>query len=133
MQIEKPEVLRLIKENRRTGVIMILNCEMVGRELFNESFELLNAHFQSCVVENLKATDESEEFDSLMHTIQEMIQNFNQRGSKWKSQRVISLNFHLSKHRTLNGSSYIELPEFITGKKAVMNIKNVDNQFSSGA
>ena len=111
---------------------MILNCEMVGRELFNENFELLNAHFQSCVVKNLKATDESEEFDSLMHTIQEMIQNFNQRGSKWKSQRVISLNFHLSKHRTLNGSSYIELPEFITGK-AVMNIKNVDNQFSSGA
>ena len=82
MQIEKSEVLRLIKENRRTGVIMILNCEMVGRELFNENFELLNTHFQSCEVENLKATDESEEFDSLMHTIQEMIQNFNQRGSK---------------------------------------------------
>ena len=45
MQIAKPEVLWLIKENRRTRVMMIFsNCEMVRKVLFNGNVKLLNAH-----------------------------------------------------------------------------------------
>ena len=106
---------------------MILNCEMVKEELFNEYVKLLNPHFQSNAIVNLEATDESEEFDTSMDTIQEIIQNFNQRGSKWRFQRVTSRDIYLAEYRTFNGSSNIELPEFITSKKAVVNAKNADN------
>ena len=45
MQIAKPEVLWLIKENRRTRVMMIFsNCGMVREVLFNGNVKLLNAH-----------------------------------------------------------------------------------------
>ena len=54
---------------------------MVREELFNEIVELLSPHFQSNVILNLEATEESEEFDISMDTIQEGIQNFNQRGN----------------------------------------------------
>ena len=72
----KPEVLKLMRENHRTRVMIIFNCEVVREELFNENVELLNPHFQSHVKENLEVTDESEEFDSSMDIIQERIQNF---------------------------------------------------------
>lgn len=39
---------------------------MVKEELFNEIVELLSPHFQSNVILNLEATEESEEFDISM-------------------------------------------------------------------
>ena len=59
--------------------MIIFNCEMVREELFNENVELLNPHFQSNIIVNLEASNESEEFE-------ERIQNFNQRGSNWRFQ-----------------------------------------------
>lgn len=56
MQRAKPEVLKLMRENRRTRVMIILNCEMVRKEVFDENVGLqpgigetepLNPHFQS--------------------------------------------------------------------------------------
>ena len=77
IQIAKPKVLRLMRENRRTRVMIIFNCEMVKKELFNENVELLNPHFQGYIIENLEETDESEEFDRSIDIIQEQIHNFN--------------------------------------------------------
>lgn len=42
--------------------MIILNCEIVREELFNENVELLNPHFQSNIIVNLEASNESEEF-----------------------------------------------------------------------
>ena len=120
MQRAKLEVLKLMRENRRTRVLIILNCELIREELFNVDLqpgsgetELLNPHFQSNVIVSLEATDESEEFDTSMDTLQERIHNFNQRGSKWRFHRVTSLHIHLTEYRPLNGSSDIELPKFV--------------------
>ena len=41
---------------------------------------------------------------------------------------MISLDIHLAEFRPLNGRSYIELPESIKSKRAVVNIKSADNQ-----
>ena len=41
---------------------------------------------------------------------------------------MTSLDIHLAEYRPLNGSSYIKLLEFIKSKKAVLNVKNADNQ-----
>ena len=58
---------------------------MAKEESFNENVglqrgsgvtEFLNSRFQSNVIVNLEATDESEEFGTSIDTIQERIQNF---------------------------------------------------------
>lgn len=54
----------------------ILNCKMDRKELFSENVELLNPYFQSQVIENPEAIDESEDFDGSMDAIQERIQSF---------------------------------------------------------
>ena len=69
MQIAKPKVLRLTRENRRTRVMIIFNCEMVKKELFNENVELLNPYFQGYIIENLEETDESEDTGDLRRQV----------------------------------------------------------------
>ena len=67
--------------------------------------------------------------------LQEMISSMKQRitelptkGSGWVFQRVSTLQIHLAKYKPLKGSSYFELPKPLMLKKAVVNVKNDDQQ-----
>ena len=128
LQKVKTEVLKLMRANRRTRVRMILNCEMTREELFSESTQILNSHFNSDTVENLEGTDELIVYDGSIQTIEEIIQNFNQRGSNWRFERVLSLDVHFTDFIPLRGSTFLPLPKKIATKKAVINMKNDDDQ-----
>ena len=68
-------------------------------------------------------------YDRSIQTIEERIQNFNQRGSNWRFQRVLSLDVHFTDFQSLRGSTFIPLPsKIIRDKKAVINMKNDDDQ-----
>ena len=88
MQIARRDILNLMRANRQTRVRMILTCEMTREELFSENIQILTSFFHSETVENLEGTDESAVYDTFVQTIEERIQNFNQRGSNWRFQRV---------------------------------------------
>ena len=128
MQIARKDILKLMRENRQTRVRLILNCEMTRKELFSESTQILNTFFHSETVENLEGTDESAVFDRSIQTIEERIQNFNQRGSNWRFERVLSLDVHFTDFQPLRGSTFLPLPSKISTKKAVINMKNNDDQ-----
>ena len=127
MQLARRDILNLMRENRRTRVRMILTCEMTREELFSENIQILNSFFHSEMVENLEGTDESVIYNTFVQTIEERIQNFNQRGSNWRFQRVLSLDVHFTDFIPLRGSTYFPLPKKIATKKAVINMKNDDN------
>ena len=127
MQLARRDVLNLMRANRQTRVRMILTCEMTREELFSENIQILNSFFHSDTVENLEATDESVVYDTFIQTIEERIQNFNQRGSNWRFQRVLSLDIHLTDFIPLRGSTFFPLPKRIATKKAVINMKNDDD------
>ena len=122
MQMTRRDILKLMRENRQTRV------RMTRKELFSESTQILNTFFHSETVENLEGTDESAVYDRSIQTIEERIQNFNQRGSNWRFQRVLSLDVHFTDFQPLRGSTFLPLPSKITTKKAVINMKNNDDQ-----
>ena len=128
MQMARIDFLKLMRENRQTRVRIILTCEMTRKELFSESTQILNTFFHSETVENLEGTDESAVYDRSIQTIEERIQNFNQRESNWRFQRVLSLDIHFTDFQPLRGSTFLPLPSKISTKKAVINMKNNDDQ-----
>ena len=128
MQIARRDILKLMRENRQTRVRMILTCEMTRKELFSESTQILNSYFNSETVGNLEGTDESVIYEGSIQTIEERIQNFNQRGSNWRFQRVLSFDDHFTDFQPLRGSTFLPLPSKISTKKAVINMKNNDEQ-----
>jgi len=49
-------------------------------------------------------------------------------GSGWQFNRVLYFDIHIDKYSPLKGSSYISLPEKLASKKAIVNVKNNDNE-----
>ena len=127
MQMARRDILKLMRENRQTRVRMILTFEMTRKELFSESMQILNSYFNSETVEILEGTDESEVYGTFSQTIEERIQNFNQRGSNWRFQRVLFLDVHFTDFIPLRGSTFLPLPRKIASKKPVINMKNDDD------
>ncbi|GIY48176.1 hypothetical protein CDAR_285531 [Caerostris darwini] len=50
------------------------------------------------------------------------------RGSGWSFQEVTYLELKINKYDPLYASSYIDLPEELKSKKAIINVKNNDNK-----
>ena len=138
MQIVKPDVLRLMRENRQTRMRLILNCYMTRTDLTNGNIIDEYPCFHSQTIENLGAPrpipgedlegNESEIIDSMIETIEERFQNFTNRGSNWVLERVLSLHVQMTQYIPLRGRSYIPLPDVLTNKKAIINMKNDDNE-----
>ena len=128
MQFVKPDVLRLMRENRQTRIRLILNCYMTRTDLTNGNIITAYPYFHSQTIENHEGTNESEIIDSVIETIKERFQNFTNRGSNWVLERVLSLDVQMTQYIPLRGRSYIPLPKILANKKAIINMKNDDNE-----
>src|SRR5579863_966336 len=76
----------------------------------------------------LAATDVSELYKNVRDKILETIANFQMRGSNWRFKEVVRLDINTVIYKPLKGSSYITLPPILAHKKAIINMKNEDDQ-----
>ena len=58
----------------------------------------------------------------------ESLAKFQRQGSNWRFHSVLSLDLHTVKQEPLGGSSYIALPKFLAAKKAIINLRNEDDE-----
>ena len=116
------EMTKLLRENPRTKVRCVLNC-LLSRtsgeeEIFDQPF------FHSQQKKNLGK--DMTIIDEMEGEMIEGLENFNRRGSNWMFERVIRLEIHFVRWRSLRGSSWIALPPKLENKKALINMKNQD-------
>ena len=67
-------------------------------------------------------------YQKMTDKILEGIAKYNKGGSNFIFKQILSLEIHTVQYEPLGGSSYIELPESLANKKAVINLNNKDNQ-----
>ncbi|CAG2253665.1 unnamed protein product [Mytilus edulis] len=60
--------------------------------------------------------------------IGEKIAHWTSEKSVWTLKAIVKLQVNINKHRPLGGSQYIDLPAWIKAKKAVINVKNKDEE-----
>ena len=87
------------------------------------------AAFHSKTEVNLESNDSNELFSKMKETVLESLAKFQRQGSNWRFRTVLSLNLHTVKYVPLGGSSYIPLPGFLASMKAIINLKNEDDEF----
>lgn len=106
---------------------IILEVEM--EKTVHDECETRTVHFrgvtQTCI--NIRETDAAsvlynESQDKILNTIETYLNT----GSGWCVHRVRMLELNIVRYRPIHGanSSYIKLPPFIANKKAVINVKN---------
>ena len=77
----------------------------------------------------LDGTNENDVYDEMVGGILEEIDMTEMaEGSGWRFEKVIKLVLHTTRWDTINAGSYIELPQALKNKKAIINMKNQDDK-----
>ena len=123
----KKDVLKILKENTSTKVKFMLECLMEKKDLKTQNIVTSTPAFISKIEINLPG-DEEEIFHRMVERILELISNYQNMGSNWVFIQINNLEIHFANWKPIKGSSYVELPKKFKNKKAVINIKNDDNE-----
>ena len=111
---------------------MVLVCLMEQQILskdkgvvgLNES----KAYFISGTYNNLESTNVGKLIDKCVKKIIKDLEVYQKNGSGWYFKEVVQLEIHIVEYNPTKGSTYIPLPDWITNKKAIVNIKNKDEK-----
>jgi len=76
----------------------------------------------------LSANDISEFLEEAQAKLIKRVEDFIQMGSGWVLIKVENVKIHTATFNPIGASSYIATPEKISNTKAVLNIKNTDDE-----
>ena len=121
-------VLKILRENKNKKVYFVLKCEMSRLIILtgDELIEVVPFASKSKIV--LETTDLGELYDIAKERILENMVNFNSNGSNWKVSSILRMDINMINYNPLSASSWIELDKFLIKKKAIINMKNNDNE-----
>ena len=86
------------------------------------------AEFHSKTEVKLEGTDSNELFSKMKETVLKSLAKFKRQGSNWRFHSFLSLDIHTVKYVPLGAFIYIPLPKFLAAKKAIINLKNDDDE-----
>ena len=85
-------------------------------------------HKQETILQAAGTAEINEVLDKAFPHILETLEKWTQRGSGWVVDHVSTLWLDIARYQPLRGGSYIPLPAAVKNKKAVVNVKNTDDQ-----
>ncbi|CAH3194263.1 unnamed protein product [Porites evermanni] len=111
---------------------MLLVC-LMEQQIFSKDKGVVGlnqskAYFTSGILKNLKSTDVNKLIDLCHKKILNDIDAYQENGSGWYFNEVVQLEIHTVEFNPAKGSTYIPLPDWISNKKAIVNIKNKDEK-----
>ena len=125
----EPTFINIMSKNLNIKVRLYLKCFM-KRSVLGGFTEIKEFAFHSIGQKIVtESTDPTEIYQEMIDEIEEEIQKVEQaEGSGWVFVKIKSLELHTATWNPLNASSYIDLPEELKNKKAIINMKNEDNK-----
>jgi hypothetical protein len=124
----KLTLCNLLEQHRNTKIKLNLTCIMTRTDMATGEQQDDKATFWSETHENYPATDLNDLYEIMKEKVLDAFATYLNKGSSWRFKEVKSLTVHIDKNIPLRGSSYKDLPKFVKDKKAVINIKNTDNE-----
>ena len=123
----RENITRVLRNNRGTKVKLFFKCYM-KRDTILEELIIKPFAFYSDLEVNLDGTDERELYDRMVERIIEKIAILQTRGTGWRFHSVIKLELHTVRYNPLRGETWIPLPKELANKKAIINMKNIENR-----
>ena len=120
----KPPIINIFNSNRNIKTILYLHVLMSQGERIQEF-----AFHSKGLKLILEGTNENEIYDEMVEEILEEIDMARDaEGSGWRFEKVIKLVLHTTRWEPVNAGSYIELPQELKNRKAIINMKNQDDK-----
>ena len=125
----KPAIINIFNSNRNIKIALYLHCLMtkivLGKPAIVKEFA-----FHSIGLKLVsEGTNTSDFYDKMVQEIEEEIKDVqNKEGSGWQFLKVIKLVLHTTRCESIYGGSYIPLDPYLANKKAIINMKNEDEE-----
>ena len=124
LEYAKPPITNIFNSNRNIKTILYLYVEMTQGER-----EVEFAFHSKGLKLILEGTDENEIYDEMaLEILEEVDKTREAEGSGWRFEKVIKLVLHTTRWEPVNAGSYIELPQELKNRKAIINMKNQDDK-----
>ena len=68
----------------------------------------------------------------MVAVILQQIAKYQIEGSNWRLDELLGLDIHIDRYKPLRGSSHIEVPVSLKAKRAIINVKNDNDDASNG-
>ena len=118
-QYIRPRVIRFLDERKKPlKMKLILTCR------FKKGDDTNYGYFHTDVREITADDDLGEIYNLLISEILAKIDKFQNKGSGWQFEQVVSFDINVDPYTPLGGGSYIKTPKEIAGKQAIINVKN---------
>ena len=130
LNVTTPSVIGLINSINSIGkkIKTVLVCKMVRSDPATGKKTITIAHFRSKTHNIVGEDNFIDEYAVMKEKMLESLAEFQRRGSGWQLHSVEELEIFITKYTPLSGKSYKPLPKSLNNKKAIINIKNDDDQ-----
>ncbi|KAK3757404.1 hypothetical protein RRG08_033172 [Elysia crispata] len=118
------EELRALRGGLKFQLAIKVELVKANPDGSEEFMEPILRHKQEAVLQKNEITAALEE---AFPRLQETLEKWTQRGSGWAVVQVRKLWLDIARYQPLRGGSYIPLPPELKSKKAVVNVKNMDD------
>ena len=121
-------ITRILRNNRRTKVKLVLICYMERPSILGETI-IRPSNFSSYIEVNLDRTDENELYNTMIERVMENMARLQQvMGSGWRFRSIIRLELHVVRYNPIRGEAWVALAKELANKNAIVNPKNKDNK-----
>ena len=128
LQAVKPIVINFLQTQKNIKIEFVLRCNMSKTNIATGETTVKLVYFKSFVEIVFEETDREEIYEKSVDKMRESMSKFTKEGSGWVLHSIEGLDLHTVKYVPLNGSSYIKLPNNLARKKAIINMKNEDDE-----
>ena len=124
----KPILTHLSKELKKglkwfiSVKVRFVKPKVDGEDLFSEP------HFRNLCMTTLNAHDMEEQLQEAGTRIIDPFAIYQKEGKGCVLDEILHLDLNMAKYTPMKGSSYIPLPKKLKTKKAIANVKNMDNK-----
>ena len=112
----------------RMVLVCIMEKQILQQNVGVVGLQEDKAYFHSFSLTNTKSDDVDNLIQLSYDVIDGVIEAYEQNGSGWYFKEVVQLEIHTVEYNPTKGSSYIPLPDWISNKKAIVNIQNKDEK-----
>ena len=128
LNLMRDSAIQTMEGERNTKVRIIVTCEMKSVSILTGEELTREASFSSNSEIILAATDVRTLIREMEEKVLERSINYNKLGSNCVLSKILRMDINFINYVPISGGSYIELPTELKNKKAIINIKNEDNQ-----
>ena len=124
----RKSAINVMEGERNTKARIILTCEMKSVSILTGEENTQMASFSSSSEIILETTNLRELMSEMEEKVLENSVKYNKMGSNCRLSNILRMDINFIDYKPLSGSSYIELPNDLKNKKAIINIQNEDNE-----